>query len=123
MQPNDIRQCKKLWRAQSDLSGKVEKLGFPTIVAEREGKIIGFLSTYPNKKGIFPGPLVLNGSKSIFTVMRLIEAYENVLRYAGVEFYMVNVDKRNNRIVNLLTQLPLEKTRESKNDLWFKRVL
>src|SRR5262245_8225094 len=86
--PQDVAACKKIWSNHENLFGKPKKLGWPTIVAERNGKIIGFISTAPYTKYLVCAPLILNGGSGIFTTMRLIEAYEFILRKAGVHgFY------------------------------------
>jgi hypothetical protein len=62
-------------------------LNWPTVAAERDGKVIGFLSTLPTNEAILAGPLVIE-HKSMLTAIRLIEAYEVVLKAAGVRTYL-----------------------------------
>lgn len=67
-------------------------LGFPTVVAWRDGKIIGFVSTLPRKDAVVAGPLVVDILNPGFVVIRLMEAYERVLSMAGVTLYNIYVE-------------------------------
>ena len=54
--------------------------GMPTIVAETEGEVVGFVARNPNSDGILTEPMVApNG----VIYMRLGDAYENALRLCG----------------------------------------
>jgi hypothetical protein len=69
----------------------VARLDFPTVVAKRKGKILGFLSTRPTKDAIVAGPIVVAPEVKGPITMRLVEAYEEVLRRAGVLSYLFRV--------------------------------
>ena len=71
--------------------GEKQSLGWPTVVAEENGKQIGFLSTIPDESVVIAGPLVIDAERRPFVFMRLVEAYENVLRAAGVTEYLFTV--------------------------------
>lgn len=63
---------------------------FPTVVAERDGQIIGFLGTHDRRDAILAGPLEVelpSGRHRAVVAMRLIQAYENVLTLAGIDHY------------------------------------
>lgn len=67
---------------------------FPTIVAERDGEIIGYLGTHDRNDCIMAGPMEVrleNERAKGAIALRLIEAYEIVLLHAGVEFYFYGV--------------------------------
>ena len=69
----------------------VARFDFPTVVAVRGEKIIGFLATVPTDKAIVAGPLVVDLPVKGPTIMRLVEAYENVLKLAGVSSYVFSI--------------------------------
>lgn len=69
---------------------------FPTVVAERDGKIIGFLGTHALPNGIVAGPLTVDlpsDRARAIVAMRLIQTYEFVLMQApGITGYLYSVD-------------------------------
>lgn len=88
MEPEDkprLRYLAKKW------DQPLQKLGFPTVVAWRNGKIIGFISTLPRKDAIIAGPLVVDIVNAGMVVLRLMEAYEHVLSMANVHVYNIYV--------------------------------
>lgn len=89
----DLRACQAIARAR----GLDVTLGWPTVVADRRGEILGLLATRPSKKAVEAGPLVIATGVSLpaLTMMRLIEAYEVVLKRAQVRFYFFKVDYTN----------------------------
>lgn len=89
IKPHDKKRCIEL--ARNHGMETVARLEFPTVVAKRKGKILGFLSTMPSKDAIVAGPLVVAPEVKGPIVMRLVESYENVLRMAGVESYLFRV--------------------------------
>jgi len=69
---------------------------FPTVVAERDGKIIGFLGTHALPNGIVAGPLTVDlpsyRARGI-VALRLIQTYEFILMQApGITSYLYSVD-------------------------------
>lgn len=85
--PNDYKACRALF-AENHGADPDHSLTFPTVLAERNGEVVGFLSTWDDKKALIAGPLEVKGGKNIFTFIRLIEAYENVMRSAGVTQFL-----------------------------------
>ncbi len=79
-------------------------LNWPTVAAERDGKVIGFLSTLPVNGVVMAGPLVLEKPSMLMTI-RLGEAYEVVLRLAGVNTYFHMVSKEQPAYVSMLERL------------------
>ena len=72
----------------------VEETEFPTVVAERDGEIIGCLATQEEPSCVVAGPLVVkDGRLKAICGIRLAEAYENVLRAAGVTTYYFCIDR------------------------------
>lgn len=99
------------------------KLGWPTVVAERDGEIIGFLSTHTDGDLILAGPLVIRGGRNPFTFVRLAEAYENMLRLASIRLYFFNVEKSNSAQVERVKALGFPICGESETHIMFKRTL
>lgn len=86
----------RLYALAKRAGGRIHKgdFGFPTIVAERDGKVIGFVATKPDDRAVIAGPLVIEGEKgNPFVFLRLAEAYENVMRLVGVKVYLHAIDK------------------------------
>lgn len=127
-QLSDVRVVEKIWRDQKKQFGRPKKLGWPTVVAERNGKILGFLATQAdNPQEIIAAPLIVNGGSSPFTAMRLVQAYENVLKFAGVTAYYFHVEKKNEKwlkIVRELNQMGIaEERNKDRTGFWFRRNL
>ena len=97
--------------------------GFPTVVAERDGEVIGFLSTWPSDKAVFAGPLVVDGGKNPFLFIRLVEGYENVLKAAGVKVYLHHIDKEREEHVGMMERLGFSRYREVDTGWLMKREL
>lgn len=80
----DYRACHALMRTNQNFSD--QQLHWPTVVAERDGKILGFMSTNTCDWCILSGPLETTSHNPIM-VMRLVEAYESALRIMGITRY------------------------------------
>lgn len=69
------------------------RLSFPTIMAWKGNELTGIFSTHFVRNMIIAGPLVLKGgAKRYWTLIRLIENYERVMRQTGVTSYIFSVD-------------------------------
>ena len=92
--PEDFR---KIWAYiarkgyQRGVEGK-DKLGKPTVMMLREGKVIGFMATYSNVKYLVAGPLLADSGRIAYD---LILAYEEVLRRGGATQYLFSLTKDN----------------------------
>jgi hypothetical protein len=72
------------------------KLGWPTVVAVRGNKLLGFLSTQERDEAVVAGPLMVNcrkGKSKAFVCLRLVEAYDNLMRAMGIRKYLFHVAK------------------------------
>lgn len=97
-------------------------LNWPTVAAERDGKLIGFLSTMPIEGVVVAGPLVLE-KPSMITTIRLGEAYEVVLRMAGVKTYLHAVEKGRTEYIGMLERLGYTKVNETDDMAVMRRDL
>lgn len=89
----DYTACHRILR----LHGRPDDwtLHFPTVVAIRSGKVIGFLSTVKCSWCLMAGPLeFLAPQGNGITMIRLGEAYEVVLRTMGVTRYCIAVEAK-----------------------------
>jgi len=91
--PNDFKRCHLIWKKYPERFGKPYKLGFPTVLAEREGRLIGFLSTNTSQGLFMAGPLIVHGINGLTgpTLIRIIEAYENVLKLMKISVYHFHI--------------------------------
>lgn len=96
---------------------------FPTVVAERGGEVIGFVSTKVFNDGIIAGPLVIEGGKNPFLFIRLAEGYENVMRAAGVKAYLHEIDKERPEHVGFMERLGFTRWGETPKSVVMKREL
>lgn len=112
----------KLHAFAKEHSGHSIAMTFPTVVCEDDGEVRGLISTVPHKKAIIVGKFV---STSPFIALRLIEAYENLLRHAGVTLYLFPVatddgGKMSNTLSRTFGIQPYASDEE--ND-WYKREI
>lgn len=114
--PADYRRCRALQTTPDTLS-------FPTVMAERDGAVIGFLATQPRRDLLVAGPLVttLTGQAAAILIMRLIDAYEAVLRQAGVTLYLFSVERTNTAWLAKVAALGATPYEQGDTLVWFKR--
>ena len=69
-----------------------DRLSFPTIIAYREGEVLGVISTNPKENIIVAGPIFAKteGNAS-FIYMRLIEAYDLIIKANRVSGYFFRI--------------------------------
>lgn len=119
--PRDYGACRALMLSQ----GQDATCSFPTVLAEREGKIVGFCATQPRKDAVVAGPMAV--SKDLprpgITIIRLGEAYENVLRHAGVKVYWFHVEPHMKEWADILRRVGFEPFAEDAEGIRFRRVL
>lgn len=120
--PTDYKRCHRLMENNAEFRGCT--LAFPTVVAIRDKKIIGFLSTRPSKDAVIAGPLVVSNElkNKAIVAMRLVEAYEITLKRAGVSIFLFSIPKKSNwaRQVKTFYAQPFS---EKDNKLWFRKEL
>lgn len=115
----DTLACYQLEQAQF---GKAWPLGFPTIVAERNGEIIGLFSTNIECDWAhMAGPLVLKRPSAI-VAMRLIEFYEFALRQLNLPSYVFFVSAWNDHWLQQARNFG-KQIRSNDKNLFFERLL
>lgn len=117
--PRDYHRCHAL------LPDAAAQLAFPTVMAERDHAVVGFLSTDVRHGQIVAGPLIVQAEQAHpgLLVLRLVEAYEQVLRSAGVRGYVFHVEAANTAWTRILTKLSLEPYHDAPQGLWYRRQL
>lgn len=79
-----------------------EELFYPTVMAVRDGKAIGMISTDNGEDNLFATHIIAN---SIFTCIGLYELYEQTLSNLGIEHYLFSVEKENTKLINIIKKL------------------
>lgn len=97
--------------------------GWPVIVAEENGKAIGFLATYDTESALIAGPLVIEGSNRPFVFIRLVDAYENLLKTIGVSVYCFRIAKDNPERIAWVDKYGYERVGETETMMIYKREL
>lgn len=88
----EVPAIRYLWKKHK--MGRLRPLGYPTVIAERDRKIIGFLTTSPRKDMISAGPMVVDvDGHKIMVAVRLVDFYERILLTAGVTEYLFRVKR------------------------------
>lgn len=117
---------KKAHAFLSEEDAKPKRLSFPTILAEREGELVGVLGTWPSDQAVVAGPIAvrpLNGGNPSFLLLHLAEAYENILRAAGVKFYLTSSRSDNTTFLTTLEEIGFERYAEENDVVWLRREL
>ena len=120
----EYRLCHALYRA-AEPDGAPIKLGFPTVMASREGALVGFMSTNTETGQVVAGPLVTDPTirNTAFLAMRLCEAYEQVLAQAGITSYRIGVTKSRPQWNQIVKRIGFEPYLETEDSLWLERKI
>lgn len=119
--PRDYQKCHRLL---VDLGQPEPQLSWPTVMAFRGIQVVGCLSTQPSKQAIIAGPLAISTPRPIITAMRLIDAYEGILRHAGVTMYefAIELDK-NPQWLQVVSKFGVIPYYHDARVVWFRREL
>lgn len=97
-------------------------LGFPTVLAEKDGEILGLLGTLVKSNLIIAGPLVIKKDRPrYFTIIRLVEAYEAAMLSLGVTSYIFGTSDP--KFLQYAKELGLESYAEKDGISFFIRKL
>jgi len=117
----DYRACHAIMRANQNFHDL--QLHWPTVVAERNGKILGFMSTNKCDWCLLAGPLETSTHNPIM-VMRLAEAYEAALRVAGITRYCFAIKRSQKRWLEQVSSLDMTtEVAGDKNEAIFEKIL
>jgi hypothetical protein len=95
-------------------------LAYPTLLGEREGAVVGLLGTTVKQGAIIAAPLI---ARSAIVAMRLVEAYDEVMRLAGVRAYHFHVGADNAKWRAAVEKFGLRPWHEDTGGAWFRRTL
>lgn len=99
-------------------------LTFPTVYAKRDDKIIGVAGRGPSNGTIVLHRLAALPANPGLLLIKLVEAFENVLKGAGATTYLIAADKRNQKLNDYIKRIIKEEPyAESEHDLWYKRSM
>ncbi len=105
--------------------------GFPVVMAQRDGHILGYLGTYDERGDVVAGPLVmprvLPRMQRVWVMLRLLEALEPVFQACGVTSYWMTADATDTHYCDILGRLGLVEvhrvTHEGSTYVWFLRQI
>ena len=122
--PSDYRRCRALWATRPDL-GEPEPIAFPTVMAMREGELVGFLGSHPRKDMLIAEPMIVKrGPSQGMTVLRLNLAYENFLRSAGMAYYYFNIPDSEGTYQKMIEKaLNIQPYAHESGYKWYRRYL
>lgn len=119
--PADFRRAHALCDA---LGMERVTFGWPTVVAEKDGEIIGVMATRPSDKAVLVGRLAAKGQNPSFTLIRLVDAYENVLRLAGVKVYLIPTQREDERLQVAIERLmDIRPWVRDEKVVWYRREI
>ena len=123
MQKDEIAACRELLEEVMGAQERRERLEQPIIYARRDGQVLGFAATRIRKKIISLGRFIVRpGRHAAFTSLRLLQAYENALRFWHVQSYFVGVPDDMPQLGQLLESLGWPVYQRQKNATWYHRV-
>lgn len=94
-------------------------LSFPTIIAERDGQVVGVLATGDSRRAVFAHRIVAETPQMF---IRLAEAYEFVLLKAGVTSYLIPADETNEKLLRALEKAGTVREYARQDGIvWFQR--
>ena len=117
--PADYRKCRALVRSFAE----PKPMTFPTVMAVRDGRVIGVLGTQSRNDMVVAGPFVL-AHKSPFVVLHLLDAYDLVMRRAGIVAYHFYIDPGNAHWQSQVERLGFVAwAKDELGGAWYRRTL
>ena len=119
----DYVKCHTLMRDLGEIDAPIR---WPTLVAKRGKKVVGFLGTIPSKEAVIAGPLAVDLEEienPAFVALRLFDLYDQILYTAGIEVYLFTVEVGNKKQISLIERsFGLEPYTEQDGMAWFRRT-
>jgi hypothetical protein len=82
-----------------------DRLGWPTVMAIRDGDLLGFLATQKRDDAVVAGPLVIDEDTAPLIIMRLVEAYDKIMELAGIQVYLFYLEADRPRWVQIVDKI------------------
>jgi|10_taG_2_1085330.scaffolds.fasta_scaffold10639_4 hypothetical protein len=96
---------------------EAEILAFPTIIAEENNMVIGFISSFGKKSNYSIGAVKAN---SAFVLLRMFHLYETILKNIGVPYYLIHIDRNNKTAIKMLNSFGItNKYDKTDKYLWY----
>jgi hypothetical protein len=92
------------WDRIDEFDDRGHGYGFPTVVAERDGELVGYMSSRPDREDAIECNAIKADSSMI--ALRLMEAYESILLAFDVRGYCFSMDKDDPGFVGVVMRLP-----------------
>lgn len=99
----DFRAAHELMRLEGM---KPVEIATPTVMAFEDEELVGFFATNPRKDIILAAPMVLKSGLRKFTALRLMEAYDSVMREVGVSTYTMFIGHEDHKSMAIMQRLP-----------------
>lgn len=100
-----------------------ERIGWPVVVCERKGKIVGFLGTQDRPDMVVAGPLEIKAKVKAFILKSLVETYEEFMKIFKIKEYLFTVSKSQSKWVAQMDKLGFKPFSETGEYFWYKRSL
>lgn len=97
-----IASTHKEWKECHSLMDNDDELAYPTVMAVRDGKTIGMISTASGEQNLFASYIIAN---SMFTCIGLYEQYDEAMKNMGIDHYLFNIEKENTKMINAIEKL------------------
>ena len=92
------------WEPLSEYDDRGHRYGFPTVIAERDDVIVGYMSSRPGREDAIECHAIKADSSII--ALRLMEAYESILDVFDVKGYIFSVSKDAPEFMDVVLKLP-----------------
>ena len=123
----------KILAPDSDISEFFgEPHGWPTVVAIRDDRIIGAMSTHRHDGRIICGPVLVKvPGRTVFAAFRLIEEYDRYMKQLGIACYYLGLNLNDPAWISVMDKFsrryadsfPIERIGGNDGQMWYRRLL
>jgi hypothetical protein len=92
------------WPRLSEYDPRGHEFGFPTVLAERDNAIVGLMASRPGRRDQIECHAIK--ANTSFVALRLMEAYESILRAFEIPGYCFTVEKEERVFWAAIERLP-----------------
>lgn len=92
------------WPALARYDDRGHQYGFPAVMAERDGELVGYMASRPGRDDAIECHAIKADSSLI--ALRLMEAYESILAAFDVKGYIFSMDKEAPGFLETVLKLP-----------------
>ena len=95
--PEDYDKCREKFR-EKFAGEEISTIKYPTVIAERNGDMVGFLSSY-DVPGYSVGAVQAD---SVHVLMKMFNIYDSVVKSLGKFYYIIHINKDNKTAKRML---------------------